>query len=39
MTVLEHVERVVLLDQGRVVCDGPRDEVVRRLKTNTEKVD
>lgn len=39
MTVLEHVERVVLLDQGRVVCDGPRDEVIRRLKTNTEKGD
>ena len=39
MTVLEHVERVVLLDQGRVVCDGPRDEVIRRLKTNTKKGD
>ena len=34
-TVLEHVDRVVILDGGRVVCDGPRSEVVRQLTKNS----
>ena len=34
-TVLEHVDRVVILDEGRVVCDGPRSEVVRQLTKNS----
>lgn len=33
--VLEHVDRVIILDQGRVVCDGPRDQVIQRLKQNS----
>lgn len=39
MTVLEHVDRVIILDQGRVVCDGPRDQVIQRLKQNSGKGD
>ena len=23
-TVLEHVDRVIILDEGKIVCDGPR---------------
>lgn len=34
-TVLEHVDRVVILDGGRIVCDGPRSEVVRQLTKNS----
>lgn len=31
--LLPLVDRLVVLDQGRVVMDGPRDEVLRRLST------
>ena len=34
-TVLEHVDRVIILDQGKIVCDGPRSEVVRQLTKNS----
>jgi ATP-binding cassette subfamily C protein LapB len=30
--MLPLVDRLVVLDQGRVVLDGPRDEVLRRLQ-------
>lgn len=33
--MLPLVERLVVLDQGRVVMDGPRDEVLRRLQGGT----
>ncbi len=31
--LLPLVDRLVVLDQGRVMLDGPRDEVLRRLQT------
>jgi ATP-binding cassette subfamily C protein LapB len=31
--MLPLVDRLVVLDQGRVVLDGPRDDVLRRLQT------
>jgi ATP-binding cassette subfamily C protein LapB len=30
--VLAHVSRVLVVDQGRVVLDGPRDAVLARLR-------
>lgn len=30
--LLRHFNRVIVLDRGRVVADGPRDEVLRRLR-------
>lgn len=34
--MLPLVDRLVVLDQGRIVLDGPRDEVLRRLQTNAQ---
>jgi ATP-binding cassette subfamily C protein LapB len=31
-TMLELVDRLILLDQGRVLMDGPRDEVIAKLQ-------
>ena len=31
-SVLSHVNRIVVVDKGRVVLDGPRDEVLNRLR-------
>ncbi len=31
-SLLVHVGRVIVLDQGRIVLDGPRDEVLARLR-------
>ena len=31
-SLLVHVGRVIVLDQGRIVMDGPRDEVLARLR-------
>ena len=33
-SLLELVDRVVVLDRGRIVADGPRDEVLQALKRN-----
>lgn len=30
-TILPHVDRVIVMDAGRIVADGPRDAVVRAL--------
>ena len=30
--ILPHVSRIIVLDKGRVVIDGPRDEVLARLR-------
>jgi ATP-binding cassette subfamily C protein LapB len=30
--VLKHVQRIVFVVGGRVVMDGPRDDVVRKLE-------
>jgi ATP-binding cassette subfamily C protein LapB len=30
--LLVHVHRIVVIDQGRVVIDGPRDQVLARLR-------
>jgi len=30
--LLVHVNRIVVLDQGRIVIDGPRDQVLARLQ-------
>lgn len=32
--LLAHVSRIVVLDQGRIVLDGPRDQVLARLRGN-----
>lgn len=34
--MLPLVDRLVVLDQGRVVLDGPRDEVLRRLQAGAQ---
>lgn len=33
--LLPHVDRVLVMDRGRIVLDGPRDEVLSRLSQNT----
>jgi ATP-binding cassette subfamily C protein LapB len=33
--VLNHIQRLIVVDQGRVVLDGPRDQVLARLRTPT----
>lgn len=33
--LLQLVNRVIVLDQGRIVADGPRDEVLRRLQNES----
>lgn len=35
-SVLEYVDRVVILDNGKIVCDGPRVEVVRQLTRSVD---
>jgi ATP-binding cassette, subfamily C, bacterial LapB len=30
-TLLEHVDRLIVLDEGKVVLDGPKEEVLQRL--------
>jgi ATP-binding cassette subfamily C protein LapB len=30
-TILEVVDRIIVMDDGRVVMDGPKDEVLARL--------
>jgi len=33
-SVLEQVDRLIVLDQGHIVADGPKDEVLRALQAN-----
>lgn len=30
--MLKHFNRIVVVDKGRVVADGPRDEMIARMK-------
>jgi ATP-binding cassette subfamily C protein LapB len=30
--MLRHFSRIIILDKGKVVADGPRDEVLRRIR-------
>ena len=32
MTLLRMVDRLIILDRGLIIADGPRDEILRRLK-------
>ena len=32
--MLSLVDRLVVMDQGRIILDGSRDEVLRRLQSN-----
>jgi ATP-binding cassette subfamily C protein LapB len=34
--MLKHFTRVVIVDRGRIVADGPRDEVLRRLRETVQ---
>jgi ATP-binding cassette subfamily C protein LapB len=34
-SVLSYVSRIVVVDKGRVVLDGPRDEVLNRLSPSS----
>jgi ATP-binding cassette subfamily C protein LapB len=36
--LLAHINRLIVLDQGRVVIDGPRDAVLNRLRGQTDAV-
>ena len=31
-SMLQIVNRILVMDNGRIVMDGPRDEVIRRLR-------
>ena len=33
MAILPHVSRIIVVDKGHIVLDGPRDEVINRLRT------
>jgi ATP-binding cassette subfamily C protein LapB len=35
--MLELVDRLIVLDQGRVIADGPRDAVIETLSRNAEQ--
>ncbi|PIE46175.1 MAG: type I secretion system permease/ATPase [Gammaproteobacteria bacterium] len=35
--VLQIVDRIIIIDDGKVVMDGPRDEVLKRLRDNENK--
>lgn len=37
LQVLPMVNRVVVVDNGRVVIDGPRDAVIAKLRENEER--
>jgi len=34
--LLPHVSRLLVMDRGRIVLDGPRDEVLARLNQNAQ---
>ena len=37
MQVLSIVDRIVVVDQGKIVMDGPRDAVLKKLAQNEQK--
>jgi ATP-binding cassette subfamily C protein LapB len=32
MAILPHVSRIIVVDKGQIVLDGPRDDVLKRLR-------
>ena len=36
LAMLRHFSRIVVLDRGRIVADGPRDEILRRMREGTQ---
>ncbi len=39
MSLLPLVERIIILDQGRVIADGPKEKILESLKAGEIKVD
>jgi ATP-binding cassette subfamily C protein LapB len=37
ISLLQHVGRVIVMDRGRVVMDGPRDAVLEALRKGTKQ--
>ncbi len=33
-SLLEQIDRLIVLDAGQIVADGPKDEVLRALQSN-----
>lgn len=38
-SVLEQIDRLIVLDAGQIVADGPKDEVLRALQTNQSQTE
>jgi len=38
LQLLNHFQRVIVMARGKIVADGPRDEVLRRLQANAANV-
>jgi ATP-binding cassette subfamily C protein LapB len=30
--LLPHVDRIIVVDKGRIVADGPRDQILARMR-------
>jgi hypothetical protein len=39
VAVLPHVSRVIVIHKGQISVDGPRDEVLARMKSTTAQAD
>lgn len=39
LSLLEFVDRVIVMDEGRIMADGPKDKVLEKLKQMLQKVD
>lgn len=39
VAVLPHVNRIIVVDKGQIVMDGPRDEVLQRLRPGAASAD
>lgn len=37
MSLLDVADRILVLDEGKIVADGPKEEVLRTLRNNAEK--
>jgi ABC-type protease/lipase transport system fused ATPase/permease subunit len=36
LAVLKHVDRIMMLENGRVVLDGPKDKVIEHLNNKAK---